>query len=440
MSNWQLAYNEKLIAVEEAAKKIKSNDKIWAGGLLATPYFFLKELEKRHTELNGCKLYTGLLTTPYDFLKPEYAPHLEHHSLFMGPLERKIQKVGNISHTNFHFSQMGQLFSHLQHNVVVVEMTPPNEEGFLSMGACGGVGTPDALKYADTVIAVVNKFQPFIGAEENLVHIDDITWVTEGHHPIAGPKPQAPSELEISIAEHVLPYVNDNMTIQIGIGTISNAMGMALKGHKGLGIHTEMFTESMMELCKAGAVTNEHKNYKPNKIITAFTAGSQELIDYVHNNPDIEMGNVTHVVNAVEIAKNDNFISINTCIMADLTGQVASEGVGFNQISGSGGQLDFVRGAGMSDGGISILVLASTHQGKNGQESTIRTALPVGTAVTTPRNDVQVIATEYGSADLRGLNVPERVQALIAIAHPDFRDSLRNEAIEAGLIKPGQEV
>lgn len=435
MALWQQSYESKQISLADSTKLIKSEDKVWAGGLLGTPVLFLLELEKRAEEVNNCELYTGLITHPYGFLKPEFRRSFKHMSLFMGPLERKLQKTGNVETINFHFSHFPQLFSRIRPNVVAIEMTPPNEDGFMSMGACGGVGNMEAMKYADTIIAVINKEQPFIAGDDNLVHVDEVTHITEGHHPIAGPKGGEPSDLEKIIASHVVPYVKDGMTIQIGIGTISNAMGMALKGHKGLGIHTEMFTESMMELCKAGAVSGGNKNYKPNKIVTAFTAGSQDLIDYVHNNPEIEMGNVSTVVNPYEIAKNDNFVSLNTCIMADLTGQVASEGVGFNQISGSGGQVDFIRGAQMSKGGISILCLASTHKGKDGLESTIRTALPAGTPVTTPRNDVQIIATEYGSADLRGLSVPQRVEALINIAHPDFRNALRDEATTAGLCK-----
>lgn len=435
MALWQQSYESKQISLADSTKLIKSEDKVWAGGLLGTPVLFLLELEKRAEEVNNCELYTGLITHPYGFLKPEFRRSFKHMSLFMGPLERKLQKTGNVETINFHFSHFPQLFSRIRPNVVAIEMTPPNEDGFMSMGACGGVGNMEAMKYADTIIAVINKEQPFIAGDDNLVHVDEVTHITEGHHPLAGPKGGEPSDLEKTIASHVVPYVKDGMTIQIGIGTISNAMGMALKGHKGLGIHTEMFTESMMELCKAGAVSGGNKNYKPNKIVTAFTAGSQDLIDYVHNNPEIEMGNVSTVVNPYEIAKNDNFVSLNTCIMADLTGQVASEGVGFNQISGSGGQVDFIRGAQMSKGGISILCLASTHKGKDGLESTIRTALPAGTPVTTPRNDVQIIATEYGSADLRGLSVPQRVEALINIAHPDFRNALRDEATTAGLCK-----
>ncbi len=436
MTNWQDSYKAKLIPLNEAATKIQSRDTVWAGGLLSSPILFLLELEKRAQEVQNCELYTGLLTHPFDFLKPEFKSSFKHKSLFMGPLERKLQKTGNVEMLNFHFSQFAELFKRINPDITVIEMTPPNEEGYMSLGACGGVGNIDAMRHSDTIIAVVNKFQPFIYGEENLVHVDDVTFITEGHHPIAGPKKEEiPSELELAIAEHVLPYVNDGMTIQIGIGTISNAIGHSLKGYKGLGIHTEMFTESMMELCKSGAATGEHKNYKANKIVCAFAAGSQDLIDFVHNNPDVEMGNAVTVVNPYEIAKNDNFVSLNTCIMTDLTGQVASEGVGFNQISGSGGQLDFVRGAAMSKGGISILMLASTHEGKSGTESTIKVALPLGTPVTTPRNDVQVIITEHGSADLRGLPVAERVDALIAIAHPDFRATLKEKAIAAGLCK-----
>lgn len=436
MTNWQDSYNTKLIPLNEAADKIQSRDKVWAGGLLSAPILLLLELEKRAKEIQDCELYTGLLAHPFDFLKPEFMPSFKHKSLFMGPLERKLQKAGNVEMVNFHFSQFAELFKRINPDITVIEMTPPNEAGYMSLGGCGGVANVDAMRHSDTIIAVVNKFQPFIFGEENLVHVDDVTFITEGHHPVAGPKKQEePSDLELAIAEHVLPFVQDEMTIQIGIGTISNAIGLALKGRKGLGIHTEMLTESLMELCKAGAVTGEHKNYKPNKIVCAFTAGSQDLIDFVDNNPDVEMGNAVTVVNPYEISKNDNFVSLNTCIMADLTGQVASEGVGFNQISGSGGQLDFVRGAAMSKGGISLLMLASTHKGKNGAESTIKVALPLGTPVTTPRNDVQVIITEHGSADLRGLSVAERIEALIAIAHPDFRETLKEEAIAAGLCK-----
>ena len=435
MTTWQNTYESKTVSLTDATKLIKSEDKVWAGGLLSTPVLFLLELEKRVKEVENCELYTGLITHQYGFLKPEFRRSFKHISLFMGPIERKIQKTGNVEMINFHFSHFPQLFNQIQPNVMVVEMTPPNEEGYMSMGACGGVGNNEAMKHADTIIAVINKHQPYIAGDDNLIHVDQVTHITEGHHSVAGPKGGEPSELEKTIASHVIPYVKDGMTLQIGIGTISNAMGMALKDHQDLGIHTEMFTESMMALCKAGAVSGDKKNYKPNKIITAFTAGSQELIDYVHNNPEIEIGNVSTVVNPYEIAKNDNFVSINTCIMADLTGQIASEGIGFRQISGSGGQVDFIRGAQMSKGGLSILCLASLHKGKDGLASTIRVALPAGTPVTTPRNDVQIIATEYGSADLRGLTVPQRVEALIQIAHPDFRDGLYKEAIFVGLSK-----
>lgn len=434
-NNWQTRYQDKLISLESAVGKLQSGDKIWAGGFLSTPVIFLKELDKHLESFVGCELYTGLMTTPYEFLKPHYKKNFHHKSLFMGPLERKCQHGGNVEVINMHFSNIKQVFNKIQPNTVVIEVTPPNEQGFVSLGACGGVGNKAALRHASKVIFVVNKFQPYIGNEENLVHLDDVDFLVEGHHPVAMPKAGEPSELEAQIAEHVTPYVKDGMTIQIGIGTISNAMGMALRGHKDLGIHTEMFTESLMALCESGAISGDKKNYKPNKIITAFAAGPQEVIDFINNNPNIEMDEVHKVVRPEEVAKNDNFASINTCLMVDLVGQVASEGAGFAQISGSGGQLDFVRGAGNSKGGISILALAATREGEEDIESNIRLSLPAGTPITTPRNDTQVVATEFGSADLRGLSTSDRAKALINIAHPDFRDELTAEATKLGLIK-----
>jgi len=229
--------------------------------------------------------------------------------------------------------------------------------------------------------------------------------------------------------------IKDGSTIQIGIGGLSNTIGLGLKNHKNLGIHTEMFTESMMELCKAGAVTGAAKNYQPHKIVTAFAAGSQELLDFMDYNDQIKIDNVAIVNNPNEIAKNDNLVSINTCIMVDLTGQVAAEGIGHKQISGTGGQVDFVRATRISKGGLSIITLKSTYKGKDGIDSTIKFELPPGTPVTTLRNDVQIIVTEYGIADLRGLSTVQRAKALINIAHPDFRDELRKAAIAINLYK-----
>ena len=434
MNDWQKNYHEKLISLTDAVNKIESGDKIWAGGLLSLPIPLLLELDKNLTHFQGCELYTGLMTHPFEFIKPQYKHNFKHTSLFMGPIERKMQGVGNVDIMNFHFSNFKKMMDHIKPDTVIIEVSPANEEGYVSLGACGGIGNKLALAHANKVILVVNKFQPFIGGQDNLLSVDCADYFVEADHSIASPQGAEPSDLEMKIAEHVKDYVNDGDTIQIGIGTISNAMGMALKEKQNLGIHTEMFTESMFALCCSGAVTGSQKNYKPNKIVTAFAAGSQALMDYVHNNPNIEMGCVTEVVDSYEIAKNNNFVSINTCVMVDLIGQIASEGVGFSQISGSGGQLDFVKGAGRSEGGLSILALAATRKGKSGIESNIHVALPFGTAVTTPRNDVQVIATEYGATNLSGLHTSQRVEALISIAHPDFRASLLNEAQSAGLI------
>ncbi|UGA53667.1 acetyl-CoA hydrolase/transferase family protein [Vibrio sp. VB16] len=436
--SWQNSYNDKLISNEKAASMIQSGDKIWGGGFLSVPVLFFQELNKVALELKNTTLYSGLFTYPYEFLKPEYIGHLDYKSLFMGPLEKKFQQKGNAQIIPYHLSNVDEVLLKQNFNVMVIETTPPNEEGYMSLGACGGMGNRFIMQNVDTmqlIITVCNDQQPFVGNPENLIHVSEVNYLTEGHHSIATSKPDKPSEVETKIANHIKPLIKDGSTIQIGIGTLSDAVGVGLKDHQNLGIHTEMFTESMMELCKAGVVNGSKKNYQPNRVVTAFSAGSQELMDFLHNGDNVEIGDVTVVNKPVEIAKNDNLISINTCIMVDLTGQVASEGVGHTQISGSGGQVDFVRGARMSKGGLSIIALASTYQAPTGMESTIKLALPEGTPVTTPRNDVQLIATEYGIADLRGLSTVERAEAMINIAHPELRQELRDTAKQIGRIR-----
>ncbi|HIF9324982.1 TPA: acetyl-CoA hydrolase/transferase family protein [Photobacterium damselae] len=428
--------DNKIISLEDAANKIKSGDNVWAGGYLSVPVCFLQELSKKASNLENTTLYAGLLTYPYEFLKPEYLGHLNYNSLFMGPLEKKFQHGGNAKIVPYHLSNADEVLKQANCNVSVIEVTPPNAAGYVSLGACGGVGNKYGLESSELIIGIINEYQPFIANEDNLIHVDEFDFLAIGNHPIAGPKPEQPGQIEKNIADHVLPLIPNGSTIQIGIGTISNALGMGLVNHKDLGIHTEMFTESMMELCKLGVINGSRKNYKPNKIVAAFAAGSQELIDFVDGNDNIEIGDVCVVNDPVEIAKNDNFVSINTCIMVDLTGQVASEGIGHQQISGSGGQVDFVRGARMSNNGLSIIALASTHTDKKAGtiDSTIKLALPAGTPITTLRNDVQIIVTEYGYADLRGLTTNARAQELIKIAHPDFRNELIEQAKAVGLL------
>lgn len=425
-------YQQKIISASSAVDRLQNGNKIWAGGLLNIPVEFLSVVDERLEEFQGLELYSGLLTKPFKFLDKKYQPNLSYRSFFLGPIEKRAMKGGNLDFFLYHLGNLNKTLSHVDFDFTVIEVSPMNAEGYFSLGPVGGVGTPDILPRSKTVIVVVNKHQPFIGNKENLLHIDDVDFIMESHHSIAAPDSKAPSEAEQKIAQHILPFIKDGSTIQIGIGSLSNAVGFGLKNHKNLGIHTEMFTESMMELCLSGAVNGSQKNYYPNKIITAFAAGSQKLLDYVHHNDNIEIHDVEKVNDMLEIAKNDNFVSINTCIMTDFTGQVASEGVGHQQISGSGGQVDYVRGATLSKGGLSIIALSSTYKGPNGIESTILSELPCGTPVTTLRNDVQIIVTEYGAADLRGLTIHERIEKLIDIAHPDFREALHNQALACG--------
>ncbi|MFT5881178.1 MAG: acyl-CoA hydrolase, partial [Moritella sp.] len=261
---------------------------------------------------------------------------------------------------------------------------------------------------------------------------DDLVELT---HQIPAFEPSEPSDLDKQIAANVVPLVKDGSTLQIGVGNISNALGYGLVGKKNLGIHTEMLTDSMVYLAKQNVINGSEKAYKPNKIVCSFAMGSQSLLDFCDHNPDIEIHGLGLINNPYEAAKNSKFMSINTCLMVDLKGQVASEGVGHRQISGTGGQVDFVRAVNMCDDATSVIALASTHKGAEGIESTICLTLPAGTPVTTLRSDVHYIATEYGVVSLRNQSFEERARRLISIAHPDHRDQLLADAKQAGLIR-----
>jgi 4-hydroxybutyrate CoA-transferase len=303
------------------------------------------------------------------------------------------------------------------------------------MGPCGGVGCLAALEIAEKVILSVNESLPYVRGERNRIHVDQATHITRTDTALAAPPAAAPTETEKEIAARILPYVQDGDTLQIGIGGIPNALAYGLDSKKDLGIHTEMLTDSIVHLAKQGVVTGRCKNFHPGKIVFSFASGSQELLDFTNENDDLLILPVEEVVSTSEAARNDNFCAINTCIMVDLTGQVASESVGLTQISGTGGQLDLIRGAKLSKGGRAFVALTSTRDSKDGLVSNIRLTLPPGTAVTTPRSDAQYIVTEYGVADMRQRSLEERARSLIEIAHPDFRKGLMGEAQSVGVIR-----
>lgn len=359
-----------------------------------------------------------------EYAKPEMASHFRHNAFFVGGGTRDAVASGRGDYTPSFFYQIPGLFSTtLPVDVALITVTPPNENGKCSLGVSVDY-TQEAVKQAKLVIAQVNDQMPYTGPY-SLVSVEDIDCFVEHSAPIIELAPPRIGDVERDIGENCASLIQDGDTLQLGIGAVPDAVLLFLKGKKDLGIHSEMFSDGVVELVEAGVITNAKKSLHPGKFVVSFLMGTKKLYDFVNNNPDVELRPVDYVNHPIVVAQNDNMVSINSCVQVDLMGQVASESVGLRQISGVGGQVDFVRGAAMSKGGRSIIAMPATAA--RGTVSKIVPLLDEGAAVTTSRNDVDYIVTEYGVAHLKGRTLRERARALIEIAHPGFRDELKAE-------------
>jgi len=435
--SWKEDYKKKLVSVEDAAAVIKSGDRVWLSPVCSAPIQFGEALAARYQELENVTVICGLLLHPWDFLKGEYKGHINYETFFMGPIERKFLSQGNVKVTSVQFSHIDWFtINRINANVAVFEVSPPDEYGYMSFGPLGTFNGAIAAKHASTVIVQVNNKVPYVyGGSDSFIHVSDVDYICEADHDIPVlPNPPL-TELEEKIGAYIAERIPDGATLQIGIGGVANAVGLLLENKKDLGVHTEMLVDSMVTLAKKGAITCKKKNFHPGRITCGFGIGSTELYEFMDRNPMVETYPISYITDPYNIAKNDNFISVNNCLAVDLTGQVCSESLGFNQFSGTGGQIDFIRGAALSKGGMSFIALPSTVTDKNGNMSSrITCTLLPGSVITTPRTDVQYIVTEYGVAELKDKSIPDRVEAMISIAHPDFRDQLRSEAKKVGLL------
>jgi len=427
--DWKKIYQSKLVSVQEAAAKIESGDRIWFGPCSAAPIQLMEALGDRVDELEDVHVISGLALHPFKFMQsPKYIGRINVHTIFYGPYERAFFKVGNIKINSVHFSKTGwTVQNYYKVNVLMADVSPPDDEGYLYYGSMGVAINGAAEAVAKKIIVQVNKHQPRVRGVEHRIHVKDVTCICEHDHPLP-PLPQdAPTEIDSKIADFVVPQIPDGATIQIGLGSLSNAVGYKLVTKKNLSVHTEMFVDSMLELVKKGVITG--------KMVAGFGLGSQELYKFIGEGK-VELKPLRITNDPLEIAKVDKIRSVNVTLMVDLTGQACSESLGFTQYSSTGGQSDFSRGAALSPGGKAFLCLPSTIKTKDGKTiSTITAVLPPGAAVTTQRSDIMYVVTEYGIADLFNKPIVDRVNELIAIAHPDFRDGLKKQAIEAGLIR-----
>ena len=427
MKDWKNEYQAKLCSAANAANLVKSGDSIFTAGFSAMPLDFSEALAERKDSLEGVAYYGCLSPYPLKIMDGSFKGHVNYITIFTGPVERLKAPEGNIDQLSVHLGELDRfLVERVRPNVVAVNVSEPDKHGWMTFGPCGGLGIHTAKELAETVIVTVQPSQPKVPGDFNTIHVSEVDAIIETDVPIPNLPGSEPAELENQIASHVAPLVEDGSTIQVGIGGLPGAVALSLADKKDLGIHTEMLTDAMYHLVKTGAVTGSRKNRYPGKIVYGFAAGSNELLEYLDDNPRCIIRPVSETVDAHLCGQNDNFVSINTCLMTSITGQIASEAINYTQISGTGGQLDLVRAARNSRGGKSFIVLASTRTLKSGERlSNISLGLPPGSPVTTPRTDVEYVATEYGVVNLRYKSNLERARALISIAHPDFRDELR---------------
>ena len=434
MTDFQKMYQDKLTTPEHIAQQVQSG---WVIGMdtatSQTPAIMAAMAEHiRSTDITGVKVQTLLDGYPFDFYTdPTLAGKMTGYSWFSSSAARKAVNAGYADIIPAYYRDFPtRIRTEYDYDAVCVEVAPMDRHGYFSL-ALNGSYIDAMLDKTKRIFLEVNDRQPR-GLCGSLIHISQVDAIVEYNHDLPVLPPVQLDEVSKTIGGLIAERIPDGACLQLGIGAIPDATGMALKAKHDLGIHTEMFTDSMVELIECGAVNNSKKQIHRGKTVTTFAFGSQRIYDFVDDNPSVEILPVDYVNDPNVICQNDNMISINAAVEVDLFGQVCAESVGTKHMSGSGGQIDYVRGACQSRGGKSFIAFTSTAKG--GTISKIKPILTPGAVVTTSKNDVDYIVTEYGVAHLRGRSLGERARQLIAIAHPDFRDELTFEAKKRGMM------
>lgn len=420
--SWYESYKAKLATADEAVKVVQSNHRVYYSGNAATPFPLIEALTRRWDSLDNVQLNHVLLIGEDPIADPRYEGHFRHNSLFVGPADRSAINSGKADYVPVFLHHIPRLFRQgiIPLDIAIIHVSPPDEHGFLSFGV-EVLATKAAADCAKTVIALVNENMPRV-LGDSFIHVSQVAHFVE--HP--APLPELPrrtiTDVERQIAKHIAPLIPDGATLQLGIGGIPDAVLKEIGDKKDLGIHTEMVSDGVMEAVEKGIITGRRKSLHPGKQVLTFAFGSKALYDFLDNNPMFEAHPAEYVNNPFIISQNDNMVAINSALEVDLTGQVCADSIGPRIYSGFGGQVDFVRGAAQSEGGRPIIALASTA--KDGKLSRIVSVLKEGAGVVTTRADVHYVVTEFGAVHLFGRNLRERAEALIGIAHPDFRDEL----------------
>ena len=429
-------YDQKLVSADQAAAVVKSGDWVDYGWTTGTTVAFDAALAKRMPELHDVNLRGGfLMWVPEVFKIENPAEHFTWNSWHMSGIERKAIAQGFAYYAPIRYSELPRYYreSSTPLDVAVFQVAPMDEHGFFNFGP-NASHMAAVCEKAKVVIVEVNENMPVcLGGFENCVHISDVDMIIEGDNPAIGEMGggAAASEVDEAVAKLIVEEIPDGACLQLGIGGMPNAVGslIAKSDLKDLGVHTEMYVDAFVDIAKAGKITGAHKAIDKGRQVYAFGAGTKKLYDYLHNNPECMSAPVDYTNDIRSISALDNFMSINNAVDVDLFGQVNAESAGIKHISGAGGQLDFVLGAYLSKGGKSFICCSSTFKGKDGSlQSRIVPTLNPGSIVTDTRANIHYLVTEFGKVNLKGLTTWQKCEAIISVAHPDFRDQLIAEA------------
>lgn len=417
----------KITSAEEAVGLIKSGDRVFVQGAAMTPNELVDALCERHKELENVEIVSIHTEGNAPYTEKPYCDAFRLNSCFVGGNVRKSVNTPNAGYIPIFLSEIPWLFKRniLPLDVAVIQVSSPDKHGYCSLGVSVDVALP-AVRTAKKIIAQINPYVPRTHGT-GIVHVDEIEFATEVNRPIHEHESGIISDLEQEIGGHVASLIEDGATLQMGIGNIPNAVLNNLKNHKRLGIHTEMFSDGVLPLIEQGVITGEDKAVKRGKIVSCFAVGSRKLYDFIDDNPNCDFRDSGYTNDTARIRRNPKVTAINSAIEIDLTGQVCADTIGSYQFSGVGGQMDFIRGASLSERGKPIFAMSSAT--KKGV-SKIVPFLKEGAGVTTTRAHVHYVATEFGVVNLYGKNLQQRAKALTSIAHPDHREALEKAAYE----------
>jgi 4-hydroxybutyrate CoA-transferase len=427
--NWREEYQGKCTDAERALEAVRSGNRVWIQSGCGTPSVLVKALVARASEVRDVEIVHMMTLGSADYTKPEYEGHFRHRGLFLGANVREAVAAGRADYTPIFLSEIEGLFESgaMPLDVVLMQVSPPDEHGFVSLGTTVDC-TLTATRHAKVVIAEVNQMVPRTHGD-TCVHISHISAVVETSRPLLELCTEPFTELHQRVARNVASLIPDGATLQIGIGGIPDAVLTCLDDKRDLGIHTEMCSDGVIDLIESGVVNGERKSLHRGKVVLSFVLGTRRLFDFVHENASFEFRSISYTNDPFVVAQNDRMVAINSALQVDLTGQVCSDSLGTKPYSGFGGQLDFIRGAARSHGGVPIIALPSTAIG--GSVSRIVPVLEPGAGVVTSRADVHYVVTEHGIAYLHGKTLRERAEALIAIAGPKFQGELEDFAVRA---------